>query len=117
MKPSPEGRGRKTLTGLTGLAYLKVDLSWEHQVLNGAEFELAHFPPLKTGGEMNISINYSQIIVWLIVGALAGSIAGVVVRRFAASQCLMYNRRSLWRDKPTVRGARSVSCGTRQSHE
>ncbi len=30
---------------------------------------------------MNISINYSQIIVWLIVGALAGSIAGVVVRR------------------------------------
>ena len=63
------------------MAYLRVDLFWEHQVLNGAEFEIAHFPPLKTGGEMNISINYSQIIVWLIVGALAGSIAGVVVRR------------------------------------
>jgi uncharacterized membrane protein YeaQ/YmgE (transglycosylase-associated protein family) len=30
---------------------------------------------------MDISINYSQIVVWLIVGALAGSIAGVVVRR------------------------------------
>jgi uncharacterized membrane protein YeaQ/YmgE (transglycosylase-associated protein family) len=37
--------------------------------------------PLDDGGEMDISINYSQIIVWLIVGALAGSIAGVVVRR------------------------------------
>ena len=37
--------------------------------------------PLDNGGEMDISINYSQIIVWLIVGALAGSIAGVVVRR------------------------------------
>ena len=30
---------------------------------------------------MNITLDYSQIIVWLIVGALAGSIAGVVVRR------------------------------------
>lgn len=30
---------------------------------------------------MNISLNYDQIIIWLIVGALAGSIAGVVVRR------------------------------------
>lgn len=30
---------------------------------------------------MKISIDYSQIVVWLIVGALAGSIAGVVVRR------------------------------------
>ena len=30
---------------------------------------------------MNITLDYSQIIVWLIVGALAGSIAGMLVKR------------------------------------
>ena len=30
---------------------------------------------------MNIALDYSQIIVWIIVGALAGSIAGMVVKR------------------------------------
>ena len=30
---------------------------------------------------MTIKLDYSQIIVWLIVGALAGSIAGMVVKR------------------------------------